>query len=299
VNGTDRAAAPRRLPDLKGVTITGKIWFITGASRGFGRIWAEAAPARGDKVAATARNVDALTDLTDRFGTAVLPLSLDVTDITQVSQALEQAHTHFGRLDVVLNNAGYTLVGTVEEASDADIRAVFDANFFGTVHVVQAALPYLRAQGSGHIVTVSSSLGIGPLPLVGFYCATKAAVESIHESLAPEVKSFGIKVTLIEPGAYATEFASSASLKMTAGLDAYDSFRQQVMGGLAGEVRGDPQATAEAILTVVDAEDPPLRFALGSTVLPMARVVYADRLASWAKWESVSNQAQGQSSGGH
>ncbi len=271
-----------------------KIWFITGASRGFGRIWAEAALERGDKVAATARNAADLAGLTERFGDAVLPLALDVTDTAQVEHALEEAHTHFGRLDVVLNNAGYTLVGTVEEASDADIRAVFDTNFFGAVHVVQSALPYFRKQGHGHIVTVSSSLGIGPMPLIGFYCATKAAVESIHESLAPEVKPFGIKVTLIEPGAYATDFASPTSLKMVAGMDTYADLRARVFGGLASAERGDPQATADAILSVVDAEEPPLRFALGSTVLPMARGVYAGRLATWEAWESVSNAAQGE-----
>lgn len=240
-----------------------KVWFITGASRGFGRIWAEAALTRGDRVAATARKVEDLADLRDRFGDAVLPLSLDVTDTEQVQHVVDEAHAHFGRLDVVLNNAGYTLVGTVEEASDADIRAVFDTNFFGAVHVVQAALPYLREQGSGHIVTVSSSLGIGPMPLIGFYCATKAAVESIHESLAPEVKGFGIKVTLIEPGAYATDFASPTSLKMAPGMDTYADLRARVFGGLASEERGDPQATTEAILSVVDSEEPPLRFASG------------------------------------
>lgn len=271
-----------------------KTWFITGASRGFGRIWAEAALERGDKVAATARNAQDLADLSERFGDAVLPLTLDVTDNDAISRVLQSAHNHFGRLDVVLNNAGYTLVGTVEEASDADMRAVFDTNFFAAVHVVQAALPLLREQGSGHIVTVSSSLGIGPMPLIGFYCATKAALESIHESLAPEVEAFGVKVTLIEPGAYATGFASPVSLKMAPGMDAYADLRARVFGGLASAERGDPQATAQAILSVVDADEPPLRFALGSTVLPMARTVYAGRLATWEAWETVSNAAQGE-----
>ena len=271
-----------------------KIWLITGASRGFGRIWAEAALGRGDKVAATARKAEDLAELSERFGDAVLPLALDVTNTAQIQHVLQAAHGHFGRLDVVLNNAGYTLVGTVEEASDADIRAVFDTNFFGAVHVVQAALPYLRKQGDGHIVTVSSSLGIGPRPLIGFYCATKAALESIHESLAPEVQGFGIKVTLIEPGAYATDFASPTSLKMAPGMDTYADLRARVFGGLTSAERGDPQATSEAILSVVDAEEPPLRFALGSTVLPMARAVYTGRLATWEAWESVSNAAQGE-----
>ncbi len=271
-----------------------KVWFITGASRGFGRVWAEAALARGDKVAATARNITDLADLAERFGDAVLPLALDVTDAKQVEQVVRQAHEHFGRMDVVLNNAGYSLVGTVEEASEADIRAVFDANFFGTVRVLQAALPLLREQGSGHIVSVSSSLGIVPMPLIGFYCASKAAIESIHESLASEIKSFGIKVTLIEPGAYATEFGSPSSLKMAPSMDAYGELRKQIFGGLSNAERGDPQATAEAILKIVDAEKPPMRFILGSQTLSRARAAYADRLATWEGWEAVSNAAQGE-----
>ena len=274
--------------------MTSKVWFITGTSRGFGRIWAEAALKRGDKVAATARTLADVADLKERFGDAVLPLELDVTDADQVRQAVQQAHAHFGRLDVVLNNAGYTLVGTVEEANEADVRALFDTNYFGQLRVIQAALPFLRQQGSGHILGVSSSLGIAAMPLIGFYCTTKWAVEALHESLAQEVKDFGIKVTLLEPGAYATDFGSPTSLKITPGLDAYANLRKRVSGRLSSAERGDPEATAEAILKVVDAEQPPLRFIFGNTSLPMARATYADRLATWEAWEDVSNAAQGE-----
>lgn len=271
-----------------------KTWFITGASRGFGRIWTEAALKRGDQVAATARDVASMADLKDRFGDAVLPLALDVTDPEQVRQTVTQAHAHFGRLDVVLNNAGYSLVGTTEEASVEEVQAMFDANFFGTLRVIQAALPLLRQQGSGHIVGVSSGLGIQAMPLIGFYCASKFAIEGLHESLAQEVKSFGIKVTLVEPGAYATEFGSPASLKHAKGLDTYNKLRQKVFGGLKNEKRGDPKATPEALFQLVDAEEPPLRFFLGNQNLPMARAAYAERLATWETWEAVSNAAQGE-----
>ncbi len=270
-----------------------KVWFITGASRGFGRIWAEAALLRGDRVAATARKMADVADLKERFGDAVLPLALDVTDADQVRQAVEQAHTHFGRLDVVLNNAGYSLVGTVEEASEADVRAEFDTNYFGALRVIQAALPLLRQQGSGHILGVSSTLGHVAFPLIGHYCASKWAFEALHESLAQEVKPFGIAVTLIEPGAYATEFGSPASLKIAPGLDAYAELRQQVFGRLSSAERGEPEATAEAVLKIVDAENPPLRLMLGNTGLPVVRAAYADRLATWEAWEAVSNAAQG------
>lgn len=270
-----------------------KVWFITGASRGFGRIWAEAVLSRGDKVAATARTLESIAELKERFGDAVLPLALDVTDPRQVEQVVQQAHAHFGRLDVVLNNAGYTLVGTTEEADESDVRDLFDANYFGTLRVIQAALPLLRLQGSGHILGVSSAMGLVAAPLIGFYCASKWAVEALHDSLAQEVKGFGIKVTLIEPGAFATDFGSPSSMKTSQGLEVYDELRNEVFGRLSTQHRGDPQATAEAILQIVDAEEPPLRFALGAGVLPLVRGAYADRLAAWEAWESVSNAAQG------
>ncbi|BDI28189.1 short-chain dehydrogenase/reductase [Capsulimonas corticalis] len=270
-----------------------KVWFITGASRGFGRIWAEAALERGDKVAATARKLADVADLTERFGDAVLPLALDVTDAEQVRQTVAQAHAHFGRLDVVLNNAGYSLVATVEEASEADVRAEFDTNYFGTLRVIQAALPLLRQQGGGRILGVSSTVGHVAFPLIGFYCSSKWAFEALHESLAQEVKAFGVAVTLIEPGAYATEFGSPASLKMAPGMDLYNELRQQVFGRLSSMERGDPQATSEAIFKVVDAENPPLRFILGSTGLPMVRAAYESRIAIWEEWADVSNSAQG------
>ena len=271
-----------------------KVWFITGASRGFGRLWTEAALKRGDKVAATARKAEDIAEIKEQYGDAVLPLALDVTDAAQVKQAVEQAHAHFGRLDVVLNNAGYSLVGTTEEASVADVQAMFDANYFGALRVIQAALPLLRQQGSGHIVGVSSGLGIVAVPLIGFYCASKWAFEAMHDSLSQEVKSFGITVTLIEPGAYATEFGSPASLKMSEGIDAYTDLRQKMFGNLSSQKRGNPQATAEAVLKIVDAEEPPLRFILGSQNLPEARAAYAERLATWEQWEAISNAAQGE-----
>src|SRR6185437_317769 len=269
-----------------------KTWFITGASRGFGRIWTEAALSRGDKVAATARKVEDIGALKQRFGEAVLALPLDVNDPEQVKQAVAQAHAHFGRLDIVLNNAGYSLAGMIEEGTEADVRALFETNYFGTLRVIQAALPLLRKQGSGHIVGVSSGLGITAIPLMGFYCATKWAVEALHESLAQEVKAFGIKVTLVEPGAYATDFAKAA--KISDGMKTYEGLRKQVLAYIADVERGDPEATREAILKLVDAENPPLRLGLGTSILPRARAAYAERLKTWEAWENVSNAAMGE-----
>jgi NAD(P)-dependent dehydrogenase (short-subunit alcohol dehydrogenase family) len=269
-----------------------KTWLITGASRGFGRIWAEAALKRGDKVTATARRLEDIADLKERFGDAVLPLALDVTKPEQVSQVVEQAFKHFGKLDVLVNNAGTTLIAATEEASDEQIRDLFDANYIGMVRVLRSALPLLRKQGSGHILGVSSGLGITALPLIGFYCATKWAVEALHESLAQEVKPFGIKVTLVEPGAYATEFGKSAQIADA--LAPYAEFRKQFLTRLANLERGDPEATAEAVLKLVDTNDPPLRLGLGNSILPRAREAYAARLATWEAWEDVSNAAMGE-----
>ena len=273
-----------------------KTWFITGASRGFGRIWAEAALRRGDNVAASARKLADVADLKKRFGDAVLPLALDVADPEQAQQVVAQAHAHFGRLDVLVNNAGYPLVGTVEEASEAEVRALFETNFYGTLRVIKAALPLMRQQGSGHIVGVSSTLGIITMPLIGFYCTSKWAVEALHESLAQEVKGFGIKATIIEPGAYATEFGSPASSGRSEGMEVYGPLRQRMFESMATMERGNPHATAEAVLKLVDAEEPPLRMMLGNKNLPAARAAYADRLATWESWEAVSNAAQGESS---
>lgn len=275
--------------------MSNKVWFITGASRGFGRVWADAALKRGDKVAATARKLASIADLKEKYGANVLTLELDVTKPDQVRTAMAQAHAHFGRLDIVLNNAGYSLVGTIEEASVNDVRALYDTNIFGALAVIQAALPFLRKQGRGHILGTSSGLGHVTMPIIGYYCSSKWAFEAIHESLAAEVKPFGIKVTIIEPGAYATEFGSQESLKFAAGLDIYTDFKTHFFERLRNTERGDPDATPEAIFKIVDAENPPLRFFLGSHNLPWVRTAYAERLATWEAWEDVSNSAQGKS----
>lgn len=271
---------------------SGKVWFITGTSRGFGRVWADAALKRGDKVAATARNVASIADFKEKYGENVLTLELDVTNPQQVKTAVTQAHEYFGRLDIVLNNAGYSLVSTIEEASADEVRALYETNVLGPLSVIQAALPLLRKQGSGHILGTSSNLGHVTLPVIGYYCSSKWAFEAIHESLAAEVKAFGIKVTIIEPGAYTTEFGSQESLKFAAGLNIYANFKEQFFGSLKNMERGDPEATPEAIFQIVDAEQPPLRFFLGSHCLPWVRTAYAERLATWEAWEAVSNAAQ-------
>ncbi len=274
-------------------TTKGKVWFITGASRGFGRVWTEAALKRGDSVAATARNVNSIADLNEKYGNRVLTLELDVTHAEQVKAVVQQAHAHFGKLDIVLNNAGYSLVGTIEEADADAIRALYETNVLGPVAVIQAALPLLRGQGHGHILGTSSNLGHVTLPVIGYYCSSKWAFEAIYESLAEEVKPFGIKVTIIEPGAYATEFGSQQSLKFAAGMDIYTSLKTSFAENLQQLEKGDPEATPEALFKIVDADQPPLRFLLGNQGLPWTRGAYEQRLAEWEAWAEISNAAQG------
>lgn len=273
--------------------MSNKIWLITGSSRGFGRIWTEAALKRGDKVAATARSLSNIADLKEKYGDQVLTLELDVTKPDQVKRVVEEAHAYFGRLDIILNNAGYSLVGTIEEASGDEVRALYETNIFGPLSVIQAALPLLRKQGSGHIVGISSTLGLVSMPLIGYYCSSKWAFESIHESLAMEVKPFGIKVTIVEPGAYATEFGSPASLKFATGLDIYSDLKNQFQERMKSMERGNPNATPEALFKMIDAENPPLRFFLGNQNLPLVRETYANRLATWEVWQEISDAAQG------
>src|SRR5215207_9805203 len=201
-----------------------KTWFITGASRGFGREWTIAALERGDRVAATARDVSTLDDLAQKYGDLLLPIELDVTDRAADFAAVARAHEHFGRLDVVVNNAGYGHFGMVEELSEDDVRAQVETNLFGALWVTQAALPFLRAQGSGRILQVSSIGGISAFPNVGMYHASKWALEGLSQSLAAEVAGFGIKVTLIEPAGYATDWSGS-SARHTEPNPAYDGVR--------------------------------------------------------------------------
>jgi NAD(P)-dependent dehydrogenase (short-subunit alcohol dehydrogenase family) len=272
--------------------VTEKVWFITGTSRGFGRVWAEAALARGDKVAATARDLKSLAPLVDQYAARVAAIALDVTDRAAVFRAVAQAHERFGRLDVAVNNAGYGLFGAIEEISEANARAQIETNLFGALWVTQAVLPIMRDQGSGHILQVSSIGGVNAFPTVGLYHASKWGLEGFSQALATEVAGFGIKVTLVEPGGYATDWGGSSAVR-SAEMPAYDAARAGI-ASLRGTFKpGDPQATAAAILKVVDAAEPPLRMFLGTTGLPMTRAEYAKRLQVWEQWNDVAVAAQG------
>ena len=269
-----------------------KIWFVTGSSRGFGRQFVQAALERGDKVAATARNTDSLADLVAAHGEAVLPLKLDVTDKAAAFEAVKQAHEHFGRLDVIVNNAGHGLFGAVEELTELQVRGQMETNFYGALWVTQAALPLLRAQGSGHIVQISTVGGVVSFPNLGGYNASKWALEVLTEALAQEVAGFGIKVTLVEPGGFETDWAGS-SATFAEGLPAYDDLRAAVAAAWGDVKSGDPAATGPALLEIVDADNPPLRVFFGTAPLHLVPQVYAERLKTWEEWAAVSAEAEG------
>jgi NAD(P)-dependent dehydrogenase (short-subunit alcohol dehydrogenase family) len=274
-----------------------KTWFITGASRGFGREWSIAALERGDSVAATARDTSTLDDLAATYGDRLLPIRLDVTDRAADFAAVQQAHEHFGRLDVVVNNAGYGQFGMIEEISEDDARAQLETNLFGALWVTQAALPLLRAQGSGHILQVSSIGGISAFQNVGMYHASKWALEGFSQALAQEVAAFGIKVTLIEPGGFSTDWGGSSARHATE-LPDYAEVREAAAKARAGRMSepGNPNASAAAVLKVVDAVEPPLRIFFGEAPLSIATADYESRLAEWNAWQPVSLEAQGTSS---
>ncbi len=268
-----------------------KIWFITGASRGFGRIWTEAALARGDKVAAAVRTPSALDDLAQKHGDSLYVVKIDVTDRDGVIQAVSDVVGHFGRIDVVLNNAGFGCMGAVEEVSPDDARATFETNVFGSLWVIQAVLPHLRAQGFGHILQLSSVAGVVALPTAGVYEAAKFAVEGLVEALAAEVARFGVKATLIEPGGYATDFLEGANIRNAEPIAAYDPVREDLARQITADQLGDPRATVPAILKLVDSDAPPLRLILGD-LLPLVKTVYAERIQTWEAWDDVARAAK-------
>jgi NAD(P)-dependent dehydrogenase (short-subunit alcohol dehydrogenase family) len=269
-----------------------KTIFITGASRGLGKLWAEAFLKQGYKVAATARNTDSMQDLVQRFGDAILPIKLDVNDRNACFAAVKQANNHFGAINVLINNAGYGLFGAIEETSEQEARAQIETNVFGLLWVTQAVLPVMRNQGSGHIIQVSSALGLVTLPTLGIYNASKFAVEGLSETLASEVKDFGIAVTIVEPNGFATDWGGASAVHAQS-MKEYEPVKDAFRVGLTDDAFGIPEATTDAMLQLIDAPNPPLRLFLGKVAFPWVRQVYEQRMATWEAWQPLSVAAHG------
>ncbi|GAA3392401.1 SDR family oxidoreductase [Cryptosporangium minutisporangium] len=267
-----------------------RTWFVTGASRGLGRAFAVAALERGDRVVAAARSI-VPTDFDERHGDRLLALTLDVTDRAAVFAAVDTAIQRFGQLDVVVNNAGTMSSGMVEEFTEAEARAQFEVNFFGALWVSQAVLPHLRARGAGHIVQISSIAALGGFPSTGMYSASKFALEGMSEALAMEAATFGVKVSMVQPGGYWTDLYTS--MASTTPMETYGPLRAELERQWAdGSIDSEPRLAAEAVVKLVDSDDPPLRLLLGSMVYDLAFDISRRRMDTWASWEPVSRAAE-------
>ncbi|MDX3854335.1 SDR family oxidoreductase [Streptomyces sp. AK02-01A] len=239
-----------------------KTWFITGTSTGFGRALTEALLARGDRVAATLRRPAALDDLAAEYGSLLWRAELDVSRPAEVRRSVDDAFAALGRIDVVVSNAGYSLVGAVEEATDEQVARQLDTNVLGSMTLARAALPHLRRQGGGHLIQFSSVGGQAAFPFVGVYNATKWAMEGFYEALAQEVAGLGIATTLVEPGGFRTD-ANTRSVDVSPALPVYAELREQVLRDFAEPI-GDPAGLATAVISAADAAKPPRRLLLGS-----------------------------------
>ncbi|MGW0686895.1 oxidoreductase [Streptomyces sp. NPDC002754] len=268
-----------------------RVWLVTGASSGFGRAITEAAVAAGDVVVAAARRTAPLDDLVAAHPDQVETLALDVTTIGDVQAAVDEVAARHGRIDVLVNNAGRGMVGAVEEATDAELRDLMDLHFFGPAALTRAVLPHMRSRGSGTIVQLTSMGGRFAFAGVGAYCATKFALEGLSEALAAEVAPLGIRVLIVEPGAFRTGFAGSADLTPVSTLDAYQDTVGPVLSALpggSGQEPGDPTKAAAAILTAVDAEEPPLRLPLGNDAVDAITAQLDGSRAELSAWEKLA-----------
>ena len=266
-------------------------WLITGCSTGIGREIARAALEAGHSVAVTARNVDAIADFVDQFGDRALALPLDVTNRDQITAVVGEVEKAFGGIDVLVNNAGYGYMAAVEEGEDAEVRKLFDTNYFGVVDTLKAVLPGMRARRSGHVINISSMTGLVANPPNAYYSSTKFALEALTEALAKEVGPLGIKVTAIEPGAFRTDWAARSMQESSTPIGDYDDnvgARKTLIKQFADHLPGDPRKVAEAVLMVAGLDEPPLRLLLGRDVLAAVREKIADLTASINHWESVT-----------
>ena len=267
------------------------VWLITGCSTGLGQALARQTLSSGYRVVATARKPSTLADLNIEFGESVLTVELDVTRPDQTKAAVEAAEARFGRIDVLVNNAGYGYVGAIEEGEDAEIRAVIETNVFGSLNMLKAVLPGMRERGRGHVVNVSSVGGITTFPAVGYYHIAKFAVEGLSETLAKEVAPFGIGVTVVEPGGFRTNFRGSSMKQSNVRLAAYADTAGKARDNLLaahGKQQGDPMRGARAVIAALEAERPPLHLVIGSDALDLIRKKITDLQGDLDAWEDLT-----------
>lgn len=261
-----------------------KVWFITGSSRGLGFEFAKAALERGDLVAATSIEPERIEILTEQYGDRVWSAYLDVTDRGQAFDIMRKAKEYFGRIDAMISNAGYGHFGAVEEFSNEEFRHQLEVNLFGSMNVIQAVLPIMREQGSGHIIQLSSIGGTIAQPLVGAYNASKWAMEGLCDALSQEVEQFGIKVTLVEPGPFKTNF-NNASLVVEQPIEAYAPMTAGFFQAIDPDTFEDAKIVAGKVLRIVDAEKVPLRVLVGTGMVDVVAKVYEQKITTWEEWK--------------
>ncbi len=279
-----------------GKGMSNKVWFITGCSSGFGRELALAALNDGDKVIATARKQEGLSGLVDQFPDTCRAMEFDVTDFSNTAAVFENAVAAFGQVDVLVNNAGYGLIGSIEESSKEQIDRNFAVNFFGPLELIRVALPHFRAHKGGHVVNISAAAVISNYAGFGIYGAAKSALESLSEALAQEGRGFGLKVTLVQPGPFRTDFIARSLEKVESEISEYAGTAGKfgkLIESMDGRQPGDPARAAQAILQAVAAERPPLRLVLGKYAIEKSRRDRHNREAELREWESAGLSADG------
>jgi NAD(P)-dependent dehydrogenase (short-subunit alcohol dehydrogenase family) len=267
------------------------VWLVTGSSSGLGRALAEKVLEHGYRAVVTARKAETVRDLVERYGDRAIAVTLDVTRSEQVTAAVQAAYDAFGQIDVLVNNAGYGYIGAIEEGEDADIRAQFDTNVHGAIAMMQAVLPGMRQRGKGHIVNVSSIGGLTTFPNVGYYHASKYALEGLSETLAKEMAPFGIGVTVVEPGAFRTDFRGrslrQSNIRLPEFADTLGKQRDALLSA-HGKQQNDPVKGAVAIIEAIKAKNPPLHLLLGTDALDLARKQLAAMAKDFDEWETLT-----------
>lgn len=272
------------------IRVMSKVWFITGTSTGFGRQFVEQILQTSDKVVATARNIDSIADFKQISPENVHIAMLDVTNKDQIRSAVQEAIDVFGKIDLVVNNAGYGLFGMLEEYTDEQIRRQFDVNVFGMLNVIRETLPVLKKQGSGHYVNISSFFGTWSMPPYSIYSAFKFAVEGFSKSLASELAGFGIKTTIVEPSIYGTDFFGH-SMDQTEKKPEYTPLYEAYEKGVSNLNIGDPAKAVKTIISMVNSDNPPLHFPVGSFAAHTIRDAFSKRIDEINEWELLSSQA--------
>ena len=268
-----------------------KVWLITGCSTGFGRAFATTALQAGYSVSVASRNISDVKDIVDAYPDSAFPVKLDVTSPDEIKAAVKSTINHFGKIDVLLNNAGIGYFGAIEESDESEIRRMFEINFFGLANLTKEVLPYMRSQKSGHIINVASIGGLTSFPALGYYHATKYAVDGFSESLSKEISHLGIKVTIIAPGAFRTDWAGRSANETPGKISDYTETAEATKVWLRnkdGNQPGNPIKAAEAVIKVVESPNPPLRLLLGHDAMEVARDKVALLNKDFDEWESTT-----------